>query len=148
MSEIKKAVFVFTVALKHRKRIWRKIAIRGDQTLANLHGAIFLAFDRYDEHLYSFYFPSKSATRHNRLHGARQYGCPHSETDDKADHARIDSLHLELKARFEYLFDYGDEWWREITLEEIQPRRGDVVYPSIIASQGNSPAQYPDAEDG
>ena len=149
MPEIKNSVFVFKVALSSRKRIWRKIAVRGDQTLAILHNAIFSAFDRYDEHLYSFYFSSKPAsTSRNRLHGARQYGCPNSEADDRADRTRIESLHLELNARFDYLFDYGDEWWHEITLEEIQPRRGDVAYPNVIASQGESPAQYPDHEDG
>lgn len=149
MSEVDNPVFVFKVALKYQKQIWRKIAIRGNQTLATLHDAIFNAFDRDDDHLYSFYFPSKpTSTSRSRLHGAPQYGCPYSETDDKADSTRIDSLHLKLKARFEYLFDYGDEWWHEITLEAIQPQRSEVVYPNIIASQGDSPEQYPDDEDG
>jgi len=52
-------VFIFKVALAGRKNIWRKIAIKGNQTLDDLHGAIFDAFDRYDDHLYSFYFPLK-----------------------------------------------------------------------------------------
>ena len=50
-------IFVFKVALAGQKSIWRKIAMRGNQTLDDLHEAIFDAFDRYDEHLYSFYFP-------------------------------------------------------------------------------------------
>ena len=149
MSAIENPVFVLKVALKYQKRIWRKIAIRGNQTLATLHDAIFNAFDRDDDHLYSFYFSSKpTSTSRSRLHGASQYGCPNSETDDRADCTRIDSLHLKLKSRLEYLFDYGDEWWHEITLEEIQPRRSEVAYPNIIASQGDSPAQYSDDEDG
>lgn len=32
----------------------RTIQIRGDQTLADLHGAIFDAFDREEEHMYEF----------------------------------------------------------------------------------------------
>ena len=40
MAEAKNSVFVFKVALKYQKRIWRKIAIRGDQSLATLHDAI------------------------------------------------------------------------------------------------------------
>ncbi|MBK9027253.1 MAG: plasmid pRiA4b ORF-3 family protein [Propionivibrio sp.] len=124
------SVFVFKVALKHQKRIWRKIAIRGDQTLATLHNAIFVAFDRDDHHLYSFYFSSRpTSTSRNRLAGALRYGCPYSETDDRADITRVDSLPLNLKGRFEYLFDYGDEWWHEITLEEIHPPQKDVKYP-------------------
>lgn len=142
------SVFVFKVALKYQKRIWRKIAIRGDQSLVTLHDAIFDAFDRDDDHLYSFYFPSKpSSTSRSRLDGAPQYGCPYSETNDRADRTRIDSLHLKLKGQFEYLFDYGDEWWHEVTLEEIQPLRGELKYPYIVESCGESPAQYPDDED-
>ena len=52
-----KKVFIYTfkVKLKFAKRIWRRIDIRSDQTLKNLHDIIFTAFDRYDEHLYTFY---------------------------------------------------------------------------------------------
>src|SRR5581483_1046862 len=38
------------------KEVSRTIEIRGDQTLAQLHNAIFQAFDRWDEHLYEFQF--------------------------------------------------------------------------------------------
>lgn len=51
-------MFVFKVALKGARRIWHRIAIRSDQTLDDLHKAIFNAFDRYDEHIYSFYIPA------------------------------------------------------------------------------------------
>ena len=36
--------------------ISRTIQIRGDQTLEDLHHAIFDAFDRWDEHMYEFQF--------------------------------------------------------------------------------------------
>ena len=51
-------IFVFKVALAGRKSIWRRIALRGNQTLDDLHEAIYDAFDRDDEHLYSFSFPA------------------------------------------------------------------------------------------
>src|SRR6516165_6948848 len=38
------------------KVISRTIEIRGDQTLAQLHDAIFQAYDRWDQHLYEFQF--------------------------------------------------------------------------------------------
>jgi hypothetical protein len=38
------------------KTISRVIEIRGDQTLDQLHQAIFNAYDRWDEHLYEFQF--------------------------------------------------------------------------------------------
>lgn len=148
MTVAASSVFVFKVALKYQKRIWRTIAIRGDQSLADLHRTIFNAFDRDDPHLYSFYFSSKpESTSRSRLRGATCYGCPDSQTEKRADRTRIDSLPLELKTRFEYLFDYGDEWWHEITLKGVKPLRGDVKYPHVIESRGDSPAQYPGDED-
>jgi hypothetical protein len=53
--------YCLKINLKGEKRIWRLIAMRGDQTLDDLHEAIFLAFDRFDPHLYSFSFDSQNA---------------------------------------------------------------------------------------
>jgi hypothetical protein len=40
--------------LKKNRVVSRTIQIRGDQTLAELHRAIFDAFDREEEHMYEF----------------------------------------------------------------------------------------------
>jgi hypothetical protein len=42
--------------LRDNPRISRTIEIRGSQTLAELHEAIFEAFDRDEEHMYEFQF--------------------------------------------------------------------------------------------
>ncbi|MDP8214181.1 MAG: plasmid pRiA4b ORF-3 family protein [Candidatus Euphemobacter frigidus] len=141
-------VFVFKVALKYAKRIWRRIAIPGDHTLADLHDAIFDAFDRFDEHLYSFYFTANPSSKsRSRLRGVPEYTHPHSQTGNNAAATRISSLRLNLKDRFEYLFDYGDDCWHEITLEETRPMETGQTYPQVIAARGDSPPQYPDMEE-
>jgi hypothetical protein len=143
-------IHVFKVALKYRKRIWRKIAIRGDQTLDDLHQAIFEAFDRDDEHLYSFYFSSKPKSQSsNRLFGAPQYSGPagYAEFGEPAAKARIDRLPLKIGDIFEYLFDYGDEWWHELTLVDILPAEPKLAYPRVVEAKGESPPQYPDMEE-
>lgn len=68
--------YVFKVALKGTKRIFRAIALRGDQTLEDLHEAIFAAFNRYDEHLYSFYFPKAPTGRATAGPIPREYTAP------------------------------------------------------------------------
>ena len=67
------AVFVFKVALSGRKSIWRRIAVKAGQTLDDLHWAIYDAFDRDDEHLYSFYFPRPGAKGRALLRNAVEY---------------------------------------------------------------------------
>ena len=45
----------FRVSLKDQPEIWRIIDIKGNQMLSSLHKAIFKAFDRFEEHQYSFF---------------------------------------------------------------------------------------------
>jgi Plasmid pRiA4b ORF-3-like protein len=53
-------VYCIKVALFYKKRIYRNIEILENQSVANLHASIFEAFDRYDEHLYSFFLTGKA----------------------------------------------------------------------------------------
>lgn len=53
-------VYCIKVALFYNKRIYRNIEIIENQSLADLHASIFEAFDRYDEHLYSFFLTGKA----------------------------------------------------------------------------------------
>ena len=141
-------LYVFKVKLKYRKSIWRKIAIRGDQTLRNLHDAIFQAFDRWDEHLYSFYFTKIPTSKSkSRLHGVPEYSDPLNEHARNAEQASISELRLKPKAQFEYLFDYGDQWWHELVLEAVEAPEPGETYPKIVAARGDSPPQYPDMEE-
>ena len=154
-SEISNRVFIFKVALAGRKTIWRRIALRASQTLDDLHHAIFGAFDRYDEHLYSFYFPKPGAKGRNRLRDAVEYTHPYTVEDPgfvdeaPADAAKapLSSLGLKPGRVFWYLFDFGDEWWHEITVEQIDAKPERSKYPRVLQRHGPSPPQYPDMDD-
>ena len=150
-----KKVYIFKVALTGNKRIWRRIAIRGDQTLGKLHDAIFKAFDRYDFHLYSFYFPQPSSRGRARRRGADEYTHPFVLEDDpfaregiqNAEKTKIDSLELEVGQSFDYLFDFGDSWEHVITVEETEAQAEKGIYPRILEKCGESPPQYPEPEE-
>ena len=150
------AVFVFKVALESRKSIWRRIALRGSQTLDDLHGAIYDAFDRDDEHLYSFYFPKPGSKGRARRRDAVEYVCPFGceglgpladESERDAAKAEIGSLRLKPKQVFLYLFDFGDEWWHEITVEQVDAEPEEGEYPRVLERHGESPPQYSDLDE-
>jgi hypothetical protein len=153
-----KPIFIFKVALAGRKSIWRKIAVRGDQTLDDLHEAIFDAFDRYDDHLYSFYLPPPG-TKKLAMSKARdyaEYGSPNLCEDEgpfsdpdfpNAAETKLSSLKLKPKQLFFYLFDFGDEWWHDVTVEAINAPAEKGKYPRVVETHGDSPPQYPDEED-
>lgn len=116
-------VYTFKVALDFDKRTYRIIEICGNQTLDSFHETIFEAFNRYDEHLYSFYLTRKPIKSVNRRSDFPEYtsseaaegGYPFSETHDACS-TNIDQLKLNIKDKLYYLFDFGDSWWHEITL--------------------------------
>jgi hypothetical protein len=158
MAKLAQPIFVFKVALADGRNIWRKIAMRGNQTLDDLHDAIFGAFDRYDEHLYSFYFPppgTKKLTM-SKVRDYRRCGAPAPCADEgpfadpglpNAAETPVASLNLKPKQLFFYLFDFGDEWWHEITVEAIDAPEEKGKYPRVIDTHHDSPPQYPDNED-
>jgi hypothetical protein len=142
---------VFKVALKGR-RVWRTIALRGDHTLEQLHGEIFAAFNRFDDHLYSFYFPKAPRRRGPEIH-PKEYVAPVSFDDSGPGNRRfnaastsLDGLKLKVGQTFEYLFDYGDCWWHQVAVERIGPFEDGCRYPVLLEKHGQSPRQYGNAE--
>jgi len=148
--------YLIKVNLKGNRGVWRSLLFRGDQTLDDLHEMIYLAFDRYDEHLYSFYFP-KGPTRQNKSGlQPKEYASPMSleEQNLPNDQQRfnaaktiLDELKLRVGQTFEYLFDFGDMWWHELKVVEIERVDPKGKFPIIVERHGESPQQYPDDDE-
>ena len=140
------------VALIGNKRIYRKIAISEDQTLDDLHEAIFRAFDREEEHLYTFFFPNKATKSKQVIMKSRAFFPPGEDVmtpfseEGNSTEATLGSLWLSEKQKFYYLFDWGDEWWHELTFEGESSTQ-EKSLPAIIVKKGESPSQYPDWDE-
>jgi hypothetical protein len=128
-----KGVYLFRVSLS--SRLWRKIEMSSNHTLLDLHNAIQNAFQFDDDHLYSFFMD----------------GIPWSEEkftslfDDEGPHVdqvTIGELGLGQGQTFLYLFDYGDEWRFQVTLETIRQDNPHPKKPRIVEAKGDSPEQY------
>lgn len=139
------------IAEKFRRKnpeISRTIQIRGDQTLEDLHQAIFEAYGRFDNHMYEFQFGN------GPMEGPR-YVLPEAfQGDDeqerpagRVDETTIESLGLDVSRSFEYWFDFGDDWWHQIDVEAVEPNVPKGKYPKIIKRVGKSPPQYPDEDE-
>ncbi|MGB2986730.1 MAG: hypothetical protein WBE26_12705 [Phycisphaerae bacterium] len=135
--------------VKKNKVICRTIQIRGNQTLEDLHHAIFDAFDREDEHMYEFQVGGKGPMDPK----ARRYVLSGEFEDSAArtsmaagDVARtpIGSLGLKKGDAFGYWFDFGDDWWHQIDVVDIDEKAGRGKYPKVTKRVGKSPPQYVD----
>jgi hypothetical protein len=148
-------IYCFKVALFYNKRTYRNIEILESQSLHDLHESIFNAFDRYDEHLYSFYITRKAIRNPRNIINFPEYTDPINlednsiygsffEDDKKynAHEMKIGDLNINAKDKIYYLFDFGDMWWHELTLSKIGDADISKIYPNIIKKVGESPDQY------
>jgi hypothetical protein len=155
--------FIFKLKLNYDKRVWRKIEVLGNHTLDDLHMAIQEAYSFDADHLYS-YFMSGKAWDSSDYEYYHPLAAPQTPIDKRmrtmmakirgtypekrlaATKVRIQSLNLEPKQKFLYLFDYGDEWQFEVEFIKMGILE-NTSYPRIIDSRGESPEQYMDYDD-
>lgn len=134
--------------VKRNPAIFRTIAIRGDQTLEELHEAIFDAFDREEEHLYEFQIGGKGpGDPHAKRYGLSDDSMGGSEAEGDVSQTMIHSLKLKEEESFGYWFDFGDDWWHQISVVSIKEEILSGEYPQVIDQVGESPPQYPDFDD-
>ena len=124
-----------------KKEIRRVIEIRGDQTLEQLHQAIFKAYDRWDEHLYEFQFGKRPFDPDGPNYGAPDPP-PRKKGDGNARTTKLDDLDLKPNRVFGYWFDFGDDWYHQVQVERIEQAIPTVAYPRVIRRVGKSPPQY------
>lgn len=145
MTEVRgknETIYTLKVGIKYSPGIWRKIEIRGSQTLHHLHKVLIKAFERDDDHLYAFFMNNRA------WDDSEEYGPPYGETDAKdSGKAKIGLLGLQVKSKFLYIFDFGDCWEHPITVLDIREEVSKVKYPRIIEVKGEAPPQYPYDEE-
>jgi hypothetical protein len=130
----------------------RTIQIRGDQTLQDLHHAIFDAFGREQEHMYEFQIggkgPMDPEAKRYVLPGAfelnHEQGRPAA---GRVDLTTLDSLGLKVGDRFGYWFDFGDDWWHQVNIEAVEDKVPKGKFPKVTKRVGKSPPQYADLDE-
>lgn len=109
--------YVLKITLREvRPPIWRRVRVAGDLTLRELHHVLQISLGWTDSHLHEF-----------KIRGKR-FGMPDPEEDfgepplDEQDYLLQDLL--QEGSRFEYLYDFGDDWLHQIVVErEEAPRQ-------------------------
>jgi hypothetical protein len=137
---------------KRNPVVSRTILVPGNQTLEDLHLAIFDAFDRLDEHMYEFQFGKKpndpKGKRYILAEAYEEFG-DESGPNVVGDLTKttIDSLGLKVDQAFGYWFDFGDDWWHQINVLAIDDKTPRGKYPKVVKRVGKSPPQYIDWDD-
>jgi hypothetical protein len=109
--------------------VWRRVQLRADTRLDQLHEIIqaALGWENYHMHVFSF--------------GEEEFGIPDPELGF-SDERRVTLGELtDLGARFRYTYDFGDNWEHEIVVEDLLDPSPDTHYPALIAAKGACPPE-------
>ena len=126
-------LYQFKIALRDiSPQIWRRVQVWEDYTLDQLHRVLQIAMGWENYHLYEF-----------RIAGAK-YRDPHPENEPEilnAKRTRIRTVLSCVGAAFEYVYDFGDYWQHDLTLEAILPPSPETKYPRCIAGERSCPPE-------
>ena len=128
-------IFQIKVTLEGSKPpIWRRLLVRSDITLGDLHHIIQAAFGWEGYHLHQF------------LVGGAYYGEPHPDYLGYVDmHDEQDVTLRQVAPRegskFRYEYDFGDSWLHQVLVEKILPPEPGQVYPVCIKGRRACPPE-------
>lgn len=132
--------------IEENPQVSRTIEIKGNQTLKDLHQAIFKALDREEEHMYEFQVGGQGPNDpHARRYGQKQaFSLPGEPPAGDVAKTQMNDLGLTVGEVFGYWFDFGDDWWHAVAVMEVKEKAGKGKYPKVTHRIGASPPQYAD----
>jgi Plasmid pRiA4b ORF-3-like protein len=112
--------------------IWRRLLVRSDSTITDLHFTLQIAFGWSDEHLNQFH-----------IHG-QDYGVYHDggiSFSSNPNQIRLIDFKFRKNERFLYEYDLGDCWQHEVRVESCLTPEDKRLYPCCIGGQRRAPPE-------
>lgn len=112
--------------------VWRRLLIRSDSTIADLHYTLQIAIGWSDVHLNRFH-----------IHG-QDFGVYHDggiSFADNPENVLLSAFGFRTCERFLYEYDFGDEWLHEIRIEKRLPLDPQKTYPICIDGKHAAPPE-------
>jgi hypothetical protein len=112
--------------------VWRRLLLRSDSTIADLHHSLQIAFHWSDFHLHRFLIRGKE-------YGISRAGGTGFSTDPHQ--VSLADFHFRRHERFVYEYDFGDFWQHQIRFETIRPPEIKKTYPVCIGGARAAPPE-------
>jgi len=112
--------------------VWRRLLVRSDSTIADLHRTLQTIMEWHDVYLHHFLIRGK------------RYGIARIGTwgfMDWADTVHLEQLNWRLNEKFFYEYNYYDEWQLVIRLEARLPIDSSKHYPRCIGGKRAAPPE-------
>ena len=112
--------------------IWRRLLVRSDSTIADLHHTLQIAMGWDDAHLHRFRIRGKDYGI-SRIGGIGFRDDPHQ--------VRLADFHFRHAECFLYEYDFGDLWQHVVRVERRLPRDRKRTYPVCIDGKRAAPPE-------
>ena len=112
--------------------VWRRLLVRADSSVADLHEVLQVAFGWEDMHLNRFEI-------RGREYGVYRDGGQSFSTD--ARKVRLCDLNLRRLERFVYEYDFGDLWIHDVRIEATLGADLKTTYPVCVAGKRAAPPE-------
>jgi hypothetical protein len=112
--------------------IWRRLLVRDDSTVAQLHEVLQIAFGWDDEHLNRFEIRGREYAVYRE--GGGLIGID-------ARRVRLSDLQLRRLDRFVYEYDFGDSWVHDLRLEATLPINPRTIFSTCVAGKCAAPPE-------
>src|SRR5262245_58718426 len=106
--------------------IWRRLLVRADTSLVDLHHILQLVMGWTNSYLYRFV-----------IHG-KEYGITYDGGigfDDDLRQIRLRDFQFRRRERFLYEYDLGDHWHHDVRIEQVLAAEGSRTYPVCIGGK-------------
>ncbi|MEI6436215.1 MAG: plasmid pRiA4b ORF-3 family protein [Bacteroidota bacterium] len=132
-----KKLYQIQIALKEIKpKIWRRLLVPSNMLLSDFHSVIQAVMGWYDFHLHQF------------VQGETYYTVKMADDDYWDEMGSVDYKKMKIsdllsfeKEKINYVYDFGDYWQHQITLEKILPFDVKGKYPVCVAGKMNCPPE-------
>jgi hypothetical protein len=129
-------IYQLKVTLKGSKpAIWRRLQVQGNTDLHRLHEIIQNTMGWSNLHLYRFEI---KGTKYGEISPEDDYWGLHFEDAQSTQLRRVIDGE---KSKFNYEYDFGDNWEHEITVEKIIPAKAGVQYPVLLCTRQACPPE-------
>lgn len=120
-----------------RPPIWRRLELRGDLTLADLHNHLQAVFGWMDSHLHRFDAPGSNG----RNYFLTDFEVDEGETGTHERDARVDQVLRARGEKLRYTYDFGDDWTHDLKVESVRPATDDDPPARCTAGRGACPPE-------
>ena len=131
-TKTKAAVYEIKITLRGGKPpVWRRVRVRSDITLFELHTLLQTVMGWMDCHMHQFVAEGKA------------YGAADGEFPERANEKKVllSQVLRNPKDELVYEYDFGDGWKHDVVLEQVREADPGCKYPYVLAGKRACPPE-------